>query len=325
LRLIAGAVLALVYLVISPLFRTPDPGGPIAFLTNGSFGQLASFAFLLWGLAAVCAAATANSRPESAMVATLIGAGGISLRSGQIRRLLWTHMADTDVLYYKLVLEVILLGLLVIVADAVIGLVRSGIRRVRPRWVWMDPLRNLPGERRFELGRADPGDSWWARDTIVIALLVQAIRRTKKAPSRGKTFPRELLARSASFLCVALVIAGVLLLALARSDRRGQILFALFASFFLGALVAHWLFPSPGGRAGWVLPIILGVCAYVLAGGSAIGSPPQGWIEVRNYARALPIDWLTAGGGGAMLGYWVGARMQESRHFQRQQQQKGAE
>jgi hypothetical protein len=40
---------------------------------------------------------------------------------------------------------------------------------------------------------------------------------------------------------------------------------------------------------------------------------------VQPYAYALPIDWMTVGEGGALLGYWVSQRIHEIRHFEKAQ------
>ena len=34
------------------------------------------------------------------------------------------------------------------------------------------------------------------------------------------------------------------------------------------------------------------------------------------YARVLPIDWLTFGIGGGLLGHWLSSRMHEAKHIE---------
>ena len=38
------------------------------------------------------------------------------------------------------------------------------------------------------------------------------------------------------------------------------------------------------------------------------------------YARALPLDWLTAGSAGALLGYWLSARVHELKLLEKLQE-----
>lgn len=261
------------------------------------------------------------------MIAVLIGAGGLSLRSGQIRALLWNNMANSGVLYSKLILEVIVLALLLAVAETVISLIRGAIGRVMPGLLWADPLSQTSDQQRRESPKPLAASaSGWLAEAYVVGLIIAAFKRLVRevSPKDGRARRKsKTLNQAASFFGVALIVAAVLVMCLMRSAQRGQILFALLAAFFLAVLIAHQLFPTPYARAAWALPIVLAVCSYALAVAAGIGTPPQGWIDVRNYARALPLDWLTAGCGGAMLGHWVSARVYEARHFDKQQQEEG--
>ena len=144
-QLVTVAALAVVYLGLWPLFRGSDPSGPVTFLSNGSLAEMGLFAVVFWALACVCAAVTITGRPEGAMIAMLIGAGGLALRSGQIRTLLWSNMANGSALYGRLAVEVLILAAVVAVGSTVIGLVRLAASRVRPRWLWRDPLAEPGG------------------------------------------------------------------------------------------------------------------------------------------------------------------------------------
>jgi hypothetical protein len=100
---------------------------------------------------------------------------------------------------------------------------------------------------------------------------------------------------------------------LARSSDRGQILFALLAGNFLATLVAYQVFPSRSRWAAWASALAAGVVFYVLA---AVGAPRTGagaWVFVANCSQALPIDWITAGLGGALLGFWGSSRLHEGK------------
>ena len=105
-----------------------------------------------------------------------------------------------------------------------------------------------------------------------------------------------------------MIAAGMVPL-LMRSPDRGQIIFALLASFTVGSLLAHWAFPSRCAGLAWVVPIVVGI-GYCVFG--AVRAVEGEWMEVASQAQALPIDWITAGGGGAVLGYWISERVQEA-------------
>lgn len=329
-QLVTVLVLAVVYFGLWPLLRGRDPHGALSLLAEGSFAKLALFAAVFWLLAGLAAAATFSGRPSGTRIVLLIGMAGLSLQSGQIRTLLWPRLENLDALYVTLIVEVLFLAAMLIVADVIIGLVRGSIGRLMPNWLWKNPLADLSEKERAKLGQAKIDRTYFVGgllDTAVLNLFMDAFRKagaegSKKAPHAAPS--RETLARTGEFLLLALVISVALLLALMRSSNRGQILFALLASFFLATLIAHQVFPCPYGAVGWILPIFLAVCFYALAAVSGIGTPPQGWIEVSTYARALPIDWLTAGGGGATAGFWASWRVHEARSLQRLEEGKEA-
>ena len=74
----------------------------------------------------------------------------------------------------------------------------------------------------------------------------------------------------------------------------------------------------------WAMPVPAGVLFYLLASLSSGPGKEQAWIDVPKYAKyaqALPIDWITFGSGGAILGFWISERIHEMRHFEKQAEQ----
>ncbi len=125
-------------------------------------------------------------------------------------------------------------------------------------------------------------------------------------------------------LFVNALISIILLSLLLRSSQRGQILFALFASFLLGTLAANHFFPRSRSIVSWIVPVLVGIVYYALAA-NTVGGSVEGWIDVPNYGYVLPIDWVTAGSAGSALGYWIIARMRELRGLQTEGEQKKQE
>jgi len=322
-QLTTVAVLAATYFALWPLLRNCDPQEPLTFLADGA-GRTLALAIAFWAIACICAAATAGGRPEGAMVAALIGLGGLSLRSPRMRALLWAHVDSAPALYRTLILEILLLAFFVVVADLIAGLMRRLMRRLGPRWQWRDPSAELSDKQREELGEMIVAGKPVQGGLLLDVLLAVFTRRMRRHPPPAHATPRSWVVRAASFLALAMVIATVLLLLLMRSSDRGQILFALLVSFFLGSLVSHQKFPCRLSALCWLMPVILGVCFYALGAASSVGPGPRGWIEIDYYARALPIDWITAGGGGSMLGCWASSRIHQMRHIERQEQAEGA-
>jgi hypothetical protein len=116
-----------------------------------------------------------------------------------------------------------------------------------------------------------------------------------------------------------LAMTAALVIILLRTSDRGQIIFALLVSNFLAMLLAHQFFPSPYSIIAWMAPMLIGVLFYCLAAMSSIHYGVNAWTQVSPYAGALPIDWMTAGAGGGVLGHWISQRIHELRHFEKQE------
>lgn len=100
-------------------------------------------------------------------------------------------------------------------------------------------------------------------------------------------------------------------------ELRGQVLFSLFAGFCLAGILAHQKFPTNVFFAAWLAPVLTAVIFYLLATFTS-ASPTEGSAaQIHFYARALPIDWMTAGGAGALLGYWLSERIHELKHLEK--------
>lgn len=314
------------YFAFWPLVRCGDPGQPLSFLVDCPLGNLAAFAMLFWLLAAICAVVTISGPPQGAAAALLIGTMGLSMRSAQIRELLWTFLERPGVLYGRLIVEIVILTAVLAVALIVIQLVRRAMEALMPALAWKDPFTDLPdtaGARHV----FDRHSGKWLISAFLGASATHAARtsdgpdsRTGRPVADVSPTKRSTLQQAALCLVCEFVIAAVLLWVLMRSPDRGQILFAVGMSFFLAAFVANHQFPSPFGGLGWLLPMVLAICCYCLGATSTIAQPPQGWIEVRLYARVLPIDWLTAGCGGAMLGFWANLRTRQARVIEAEQE-----
>jgi len=308
--------LAVVYLLGRGLIHGLDRSGPVSLLANGSYGALAVFAGIFWIVSALCAALTVTARPAGAMTTVLVGVGGIALGSGQMRSLLWNYSYDPSRLFHKLMVELLVLAVMLVVADIIVGLVRQAIQRAKPAWAWQGFLAVAEPRRgvRQAIGLVgEPAGSWLDETCIVGPLAGRPLRQAagKSADQPGRTGQ---FAVTGQAMIIAAVVAAGLILCLMRSADRGQIIFALFASFFVAALAGQYVCPSRYGRLVVLLPIVIGLGAYALAGAASI-SGLSGWMETGFYARALPVDWLTAGGSGAALGYWLSTRLREAKLF----------
>jgi hypothetical protein len=127
-----------------------------------------------------------------------------------------------------------------------------------------------------------------------------------------------------SCLAATVLYSSIMLMLLMQSTRRGQIIFALFASFLLATLIAHQQFATQFSVVSWASALLTGVLFYTLAIAKSGHVEPNVWTAVQESARALPIDWMTAGGAGGVLGYWISERIHELKHIERHAENESA-
>ena len=321
----AGAALV-VYFAIWPALRPTDPWSPLTFIPTGSYAGVFFFAGIIWILSAICAVVTVSARPEGAFVAALIGAVGASARSAPIRSLLMLREDSLPALYLALILEVLVLFVVLLMAAVVVDLVRRTVASIKPGWLWKPPLAGSPEEepRRSGAGGHDyaaPELCASMRRELVLHVLCPWFGAKGRGETAGRLAKRQALRQSVCCLGLGLVVAIVLLMLLMQSPDRGQILFSLIAAFLVASTVAHQVFPTPYSIVVWGMPMLVAIGLYALTAFS-IAYEGASWIALPNYARALPTDWLTAGCGGALVGYWISERISELRHIERAESQK---
>ncbi len=279
----AAAALAVVYFLIAPALGPWELGGATAFVPMGDYGRLAVFAVVVWAISAGCAALTLSARREGALLATLVAVAGFSFASGPMRMLLWRREGDFARLFALLSAEVLALAAIVLVAMVVIALVRAGLHRLAPKLAW-----------KYPSPAANSADNQTGKTQVMYA---------------------------AGAVIMELAVAMLMLIITFRSTDRGQIAFALAASFFVAALAAHQTFPIRTVVPVWFGPILMAVLVFALGwvgagGGSGLGPAWQSALmAARNLPlrAALPIDWMSFGASGAVAGFWLSSRMKEAR------------
>ena len=116
-------------------------------------------------------------------------------------------------------------------------------------------------------------------------------------------------------LATQVVIMGLVMILLAKTDRKAQALWSVAIASFVGTLAAHNIAPSRPSVWYWVGPLVVGVVGYVLAYASddpswRIGIV-AGWAP--ELARPLPLDYAGAGTASAVVAYWMSRRWQRDR------------
>ena len=119
-------------------------------------------------------------------------------------------------------------------------------------------------------------------------------------------------------------VTSVLVLLLARTDEKKQVLAAVgFASFF-ATLLAYTFTPVRPSVWFWAGPILSGVVGYLFAysaGGSAdlvAWKTGAGTGTFAPLARPLPLDYASLGTAGAILGYWTSRQWQRAKELEKE-------
>ncbi|HSI35079.1 MAG TPA: hypothetical protein VK986_15985 [Tepidisphaeraceae bacterium] len=105
-------------------------------------------------------------------------------------------------------------------------------------------------------------------------------------------------------------IMTVLMMLLGQGDSKVQAQFAVGVAALVSTCVACWLYPVGPSAWFWCAPLVVGLLGYV---GAYVATPADGaaWktghltAALAPLARALPLDYATAGVVGSLLGYWT--------------------
>ncbi len=110
---------------------------------------------------------------------------------------------------------------------------------------------------------------------------------------------------------IATAIQAVATLALVsilcRTDQKAQALASVGVASMIGSIVAVMVAPTRPSIWYWPGPLLVGLLGYSWASFNPQNLPigqSAGYFAA--LARALPLDYASAGIGGAMLGYWFG-------------------
>jgi hypothetical protein len=227
-----------------------------------------------------------------------------------MRVLLWSHQDKLGLLFAKLIGEVLLLALLAVCAGLIISLVHWMMSRLNPKWAWRDRTASLTDKQH--------GDGHRSEARAPLPSLLRALIAAARPAAARKTDRRlatQVLLRAVYCVGLGTPIAIALTLVVMQSANRGQIIFALLGSLFVAAFLAYQTFPVASSLPAMAMMVLSAVAIYALAGAMSISGTHGAWMNVEFFAQALPVDWLAAAGGGAVLGYWVSSRAGEARHW----------
>ncbi len=131
--------------------------------------------------------------------------------------------------------------------------------------------------------------------------------------------------QKAMALAAQVVVTIVLMLLLAQSDQKRQVLGAIAISSYVGTIAAYFAAPTQPSVWYWIGPIIVAVVGYtatmIAPAGWEIGDPRG---PLANLARPLPIDYASVGTAASILGYWMSRRWQRAREDAQEEQAEAA-
>ena len=125
-------------------------------------------------------------------------------------------------------------------------------------------------------------------------------------------------------LLVQAGVMAVLVLLLARTDEKKQVLAAVAIASFCATLVAYAVSPVRPSVWYWAGPILVGVVGYLAAYGSWPSIPALamksgvGGPRLMPLARPLPLDYASLGTAGAILGYWTSRQWQRAKELEKE-------
>ncbi|MHC4561341.1 MAG: hypothetical protein ACYS8X_01055 [Planctomycetota bacterium] len=317
---IAAMAAVAVYWLIAPRLTGSDPFLPAAFVPDERWGQAVGVAATFWVLAAMCGALLVVARPEGALAAALVGLAGISAFSPPIRSLLWSSDGTLRSVYLAMLVEVLLGGAALIVAAEIVGMVHRAVMPLVGRLGWRPIEQRVPDIVPESVAPDEatiaslPGRQFGLTVAILLWGLRSLLRRGKGDEPVG-TDKLSGPGRRAACMAMTLILGIVLVALLMQSADRKQVIFAVSISFLVASLVAHQTFPTACSMLVWITPVLVGAGVYALAAVTAgsTGAGAMDWLETPLLARALPIDWIAAGSGGAMLGVWISGRSHETK------------
>ena len=265
----------------------PEWGG-VSLLAWGNHGLVTALGLSLMLLlaTAVCSLLVHPDSPHMGLFCALLGMAGLAIRGGSIRSLIvYGQMRNMQpAIAQALALECVQWTLLFLVAEVFTRLLHD---RLLSNLHWITRSGSVAAAAAAQQGV--PGSA-----PVGVSLAVSKFLRTRGLP-RPIATPLALV--YSGFL------AFLLLIVFMQTQLKGQVLVACFVSFFLSTLAAYLAFPRVLALALFLAVPLTAAGGYLYGMNLPCPYPGQtGFVMM----RALPIDYMSAGIPGAILGYYVG-------------------
>jgi hypothetical protein len=239
---------------------------------------------MLLAATAVCSLLVHPDSPHMGLACALLGMAGLSIRGGTVQMLMvhtresgsMPHVADA------LALECVEWGCVILLADAFARLFHD---RLLANQQWVLRANPILGTK---ISKTDLGVAAGFSKTVSHALRTDRIKGPVRIP----------LAMAWSG-----AIAFLFLYVFMQSQLKGQVLMACFVAFIISTICAYAAFPTVPFWSLILAVPLTGAVAFLVGRNAVPGYPGHAPFFAM---RALPIDYLTAGVPGAILGLYYG-------------------
>jgi hypothetical protein len=129
--------------------------------------------------------------------------------------------------------------------------------------------------------------------------------------------PDALPAQGLMALGAQVILLTFLMIVLAQTDTKSQVIWSIGISSWVAAVAAHSLFPARPSLWFWSAPFVVAILGYALAffaGDPQAGGRPAGLLAP--LARPLPLDYASVGTAAALLGYWTSRKWLHEREHE---------
>ena len=141
-----------------------------------------------------------------------------------------------------------------------------------------------------------------------MGLFLEALSQSLHAPGEAKSAKPEQIPVAVAVVA-QIAITGAIVLLLAATDGKKQVLVSAFLGGLIGAALADYAAPHRQAvRWYWIGPMAVAVIGYLLAYLNSTPSTnglPMGAFAA--LARPMPLDYASMGAAGTLLGYWTAA------------------
>ncbi len=238
-------------------------------------------------LLVICMWLTHPDFPHAGLLCVSLAFCVLAMKAGPMHTLLRVYQGRYSILYHLLVGECVLWAMIIAVAELTSRMLFQRFFH-NPRWA-------------SRAGLALPAD---LNQPHLLYSAPDILFRLRDRPL-GQN-PTDRLAANAAAFAITVVIGGLVANFFMRSELIGQVLFSCFVAFAIAAFFAAMFTPAATALWIWLAVPATAIVGYMLTGNQDVypGHVPF------PLARAMPLDYVSAGLAGAIIGYYTAVKLE---------------